>query len=302
MNEHCNENSIEKILPKQALIITGLSGAGKTIFIRSLEDFGFYCVDNLPLPMLSTFLNLAYHGQHNLSKVALSVDARSKNFLSDFTTLLENIKNQERDRWDLKIIFLNASTNTITRRFQETRRNHPLFDMNTNLLDAIKQEKNLLEPIMAMADIVLDTDVFNVHDLRDWVRTSLSKTFQQEILVNLISFGFKYGVPTESNLVYDLRFLPNPYFEQDLKGLDGRSDIIKKYLFEKDVVNEYWSNLRDFLKYSVQKFYERGRFFVNVAIGCTGGKHRSVAFVEKLGSEKWENTKFLVQHRDLGKE
>lgn len=302
MNEQRIENSIEKILPKQALIITGLSGAGKTVFIRSLEDYGFYCVDNLPLPLLSTFLNLAYHGQHNLSKVALGIDVRSKKFFTDIVSCLENIKSQEKDRWDLKIIFLNASTNTITRRFQETRRNHPLFNMSNSLSQAITEEKNLLEPIMAMADIVLDTDVFNIHDLRDWVKNSLKATLKQQILVNLISFGFKYGVPAESNLVYDLRFLPNPYFEIDLKGLDGRNELIKKYLFEKETVDEYWKNMRDFLKYSVQKFYDSGRFFVNIAIGCTGGKHRSVAFVEKLNLENWENTKFLVNHRDLGKE
>ena len=264
MNEQRTENSIEKILPKQALIITGLSGAGKTVFIRSLEDYGFYCVDNLPLPLLSTFLNLAYHGQHNLSKVALGIDVRSKKFLTDFVSFLENIKNQEKDRWDLKIIFLNASTNTITRRFQETRRNHPLFNMSNSLSQAITEEKLLLEPIMAMADIVLDTDVFNIHDLRDWVKNSLKATLKQQILVNLISFGFKYGVPAESNLVYDLRFLPNPYFEIELKGLDGKNDLIKKYLFEKEAVDEYWKNMRDFLKYSVQKFYDSGRFFVKM--------------------------------------
>ncbi len=296
------EDSIEKILPKQALIVTGLSGAGKTIFIRSLEDFGFYCVDNLPLPMLSTFFNLAYHGQHNLSKVALSVDARGKKFLTDFVSFLEKIRAQEKDRWDLKIIFLNASTPTLIRRFQETRRNHPLFSTDKSLAAAISEEKLILEPIKAMADVVLDTDVFNVHDLREWVKCSLSSTFQQQIMVNLMSFGFKYGVPTESNLVYDLRFLPNPYFEPLLKQLDGRNEQIQKYLFEKQAVNEYWEMLRDFLHYSIQKFYDKGRFFINVGIGCTGGKHRSVAFVERLWSEKWENTRFLVQHRDLGKE
>lgn len=296
------ENSIEKIFPKQALIITGLSGAGKTIFIRSLEDFGFYCVDNLPLPMLSPFFNLAYQGQQNLSKVALSVDARGKEFLSDFITSLDKIREQEKERWDLKIVFLNASNETITRRFQETRRKHPLADNNKNLAEAIKEERKLLEPIKSLADIVLDTDVFNVHDLKSWVKSSLSSTMQQEIIVNVTSFGFKYGMPTDSNLVYDLRFLPNPYFEKELKHLDGRNDLIQKYLFEKEPVVTYWEMLRDFLKYSVEKFYDKGRFFVNIGIGCTGGKHRSVAFVEKLGDQRWDNTRFLIRHRDLGKE
>lgn len=299
---HCLKKDIETSLPKQAFIVTGLSGAGKTTFIRSLEDFGFYCVDNLPLPLLSKFLNLAYYGKDRLSKVALGIDIRGKNFLSYTITQLEDIRRQESERWQLKVIFLNASKATITRRFQETRRNHPLSEGNLSLTDAIKKEIKILEPIKNMADIVLDTDIFNVHELRKWVKNSLSKTVQQKILVNLISFGFKYGIPVESNLVFDLRFLPNPYFEKDLKILDGRNPLIRNYLFEKDSVKEYWIQLRSFLQYSIQKFYNEGRFFVNVSVGCTGGKHRSVAFVEKLAKEGWDNTNFLVQHRDLGKE
>lgn len=296
------QSHIETLLPKQAFIVTGLSGAGKTIFIRSLEDFGFYCVDNLPLPLLSTFLNLAHQGQENLSKVALSIDARGKDFLPHFITQLDQIRQQEHERWQLKVVFLNASEQTLTCRFQETRRNHPLSQGKLGLTEAIKKEVKMLEPIRGMADVILDTDLFNVHDLRRWVKNSLSQTIKQEVLVNLISFGFKYGVPAESNLVCDLRFLPNPYFEKDLKKLDGRNPLIKNYLFEKESVNEYWLKLESFLRYSIEKFYQEGRFFVNVSIGCTGGKHRSVAFVEKIASQPWDNTRFLIRHRDLGNE
>ncbi|MBD3273472.1 RNase adapter RapZ [Candidatus Dependentiae bacterium] len=299
---HNSENNIKTLFPKQAFIITGLSGAGKTVFIRSLEDFGFYCVDNLPLPLLSKFLNLAYQGQDNLSKVALSVDVRGKKFLPHFIDQLDNIKKEEKERWQLKVVFLNASKQTLTRRFQETRRNHPLSQGNLSLISAIEKEIKILDPIKCMADIVLDTDIFTVHDLRKWVKNSLSKNVQQDILVNLISFGFKFGVPVESNLVCDLRFLPNPFFEEHLKKLDGRNPLIRDFLFKKDSVIEYWDKLRNFLNYSIQKFYQEGRFFVNVSVGCTGGKHRSVAFVEKIASEVWDNTSFLVQHRDLGKE
>lgn len=302
-----SQNSIETLLPKQAYIITGLSGAGKTIFIRSLEDFGFYCVDNLPLPLLSTFFNLAYKGQENLSKIAISIDVRSidirgKDFLPQFISQLDDIRQQEGKRWQLKVMFLNASQDTLTKRFQETRRKHPLSDGNIGIADSIKKEIKMLEPIRGMSDIVLDTDLFNIHDLRHWVKNSLSKTLKQEILVNVTSFGFKYGVPVDSNLVCDLRFLPNPYFEKDLKKLDGRNPLINDYLFKYDCVNEYWEKLESFLKYSISKFYNEGRFFVNVAIGCTGGKHRSVAFVEKIAQQSWNNTKFLINHRDLGKE
>jgi RNase adapter protein RapZ len=297
-----SQTGIETLLPKQAYIITGLSGAGKTIFIRSLEDFGFYCVDNLPLPLLSTFFNLAYKGQENLSKIAISIDARGKDFLPQFISQLDEIRQQEGKRWQLKVIFLNACQDTLTRRFQETRRNHPLSDGSMGIADSIKKEIKMLEPIKGMSDIILDTDLFNVHDLRRWVKNSLSKILKQEVLVNLTSFGFKYGVPVDSNLVCDLRFLPNPYFEKDLKGFDGRNLLIRDYLFKFDSVNEYWEKLESFLKYSIEKFYHEGRFFVNVAIGCTGGKHRSVAFVEKIAQQSWDNTNFLINHRDLGKE
>ena len=145
-------------------------------------------------------------------------------------------------------------------------------------------------------------DTFNVHQLRAWVNDSFLENSKKEILVNLVSFGFKYGVPSESNLVYDLRFLPNPYFVPALKILDGRQGEVQSYLFGHPVTIDYWYRLKDFLSYSIQKYFQEGRFFVNVAIGCTGGRHRSVAFVEKIGKENWENVKFLVHHRDVEKD
>ena len=287
---------------KEVLIVTGLSGAGKTSLMRSLEDFGYYCVDNLPLPLFSKFFNLAFQTNANMVKVALGIDSRGHKFLNDFIWEVEALRKQESENLQLKVIFLCADDNALLRRFQETRRNHPLVGTDTTLLDAIKKEKELLMPIRCISDILLDTDGFSVHDLRNWARTTFCEGMVQEILVNLISFGFKFGVPTESNLVYDLRFLPNPYFDPDLRPLDGRSEQIQNYLFTQEAVNNYWQRLKDFLFYSVQNFYKEGRFFANIAVGCTGGKHRSVAFVHKLSQEKWDNVKFLVRHRDLGRE
>jgi RNase adapter protein RapZ len=287
---------------KQFYIVTGLSGAGKTSLMRALEDSGFYCVDNLPLPLLSAFLNLMFQSQTNLVKVALGIDARGQKFLNNFISEVERLRKQNNTEIIFKIIFLSASEDVLVKRFQETRRNHPLATSDISLLAAIRKEKEILEPIRHMADMILNTDIFNVHELRRWVRNFFTDESEREVLVNLISFGFKFGVPAESNLVYDLRFLPNPYFEPTIKAFDGRNEAIQNYLFTNPVVNEYWEKLEDFLKYSVQKFYQEGRFFVHVAIGCTGGKHRSVAFVEKLGKQKWDNVRFLIQHRDLGKE
>ncbi|MFC1894772.1 RNase adapter RapZ [Candidatus Dependentiae bacterium] len=247
-------------------------------------------------------MNLAFQTKANLGKVALGVDSRGHKFLTDFLWEIEELKKQNLNNISLRVVFLGAGNNALVRRFQETRRNHPLVNSQTGLVDAIKKEKELLAPIKCISDFVLDTDSLSIHELRNWVRSTLCEGVVQEILVNLISFGFKYGIPTESNLVCDLRFLPNPYFEPELRSLDGRSDNIQSYLFKKDIVNDYWQCLKNFLNFSVQNFYKEGRFFANIAIGCTGGKHRSVAFAHKLGLEKWEKVKFLVQHRDLGRE
>lgn len=292
---HQKEKKSERVI----LVVTGLSGAGKTSVMRMLEDLGFYCVDNLPIPLLATFLKLAY-SHPNFLKVALGIDARGEQFLSDFITEIQSITKND-VACELKIIFVNAREQTILKRFQETRRKHPLAD-GISLTQAIEKEKILMEPIMALADMMLDTDALNIHELRSLIRTSFSEHHQRELVVNLVSFGFKHGVPAESNLVYDLRFLPNPHFIPDLKIHDGRTDIIQNYLFQHDVTQDYWQRLTDFLRYSVEKFYEEGRFFATVAMGCTGGKHRSVSFVEKLGKVSWPHVRFLVTHRDVGKE
>lgn len=286
---------------KQIVIISGISGAGKASVMRALEDQGFYCVDNLPIPLLTTFLTLAFQTQSNLLKVALGIDARGEQFFHDFVSEIKKLK-QGPLKTQIKVIFLNASNATLLKRFQETRRKHPLATNVVDLASAIEKEKNLLEPVMGLADMILDTDTFNIHDLRHWVRKAFDIIQVKELIVNLVSFGFKYGTQDESNLIFDLRFLPNPFFVPHLKPLDGRDPQVQDYLFTQPIVVEYWHKLTDFLHYSLLKFYEEGRFFVTVAIGCTGGKHRSIAFVEKIAHEKWPSIKFIVHHRDIEKE
>jgi RNase adapter protein RapZ len=294
-------NNFENKQSRQILLVTGLSGAGKNIVMRALEDLGFYCVDNLPVPLISKFLDFTFQSPQNSLKVALSVDSRADGFSQNLMQEIKKLKNAKDNCYQLKIIFLNSSNKTLLRRYQETRRKHPL-GKDESVENAILQEKKLLSPFIKLSDIVLDTDTFNVHQLRAWVNDSFLENSKKEILVNLVSFGFKYGVPSESNLVYDLRFLPNPYFVPALKILDGRQGEVQSYLFGHPVTIDYWYRLKDFLSYSIQKYFQEGRFFVNVAIGCTGGRHRSVAFVEKIGKENWENVKFLVHHRDVEKD
>ena len=284
---------------KQIIVVTGLSGAGKASVMRALEDQGFYCVDNLPIPLLTTFLQLMAQTNGSPLKVALGLDARGEHFCHDLAAEINKLK-QGAFKHLVKIIFLNASSATLIKRFQETRRKHPLAD-DIDLVSAIEKEKNLLEPIILSSDITLDTDTFNIHDLRKWISNAFADVQKKELVVNLISFGFKYGAPEDSNLVFDVRFLPNPYFVPELKNLDGRTEKIQKYLFSHTIVNDYWERLSSFINYSLQHFYEEDRFFVTIAIGCTGGKHRSVAFVEKMKSQAWANIRFLVNHRDVGR-
>lgn len=290
---------LEKKQKRQVIIITGMSGAGKGSTIRALEDLGFYCVDNLPIPLLSTFLDFLFRANVNALKIAVGIDARGGTFLKDILQEIEAIKS--RDDILLKVIFLDAKDETIIKRFQETRRAHPLAqDLPIKL--AIKNERTMLEPLKHMADEVHGTDSSNIHELRRWVRETFVGHIVKALLVNVISFGFKYGVPSESNLVYDVRFLPNPFFVPELKPLDGREKQVQEYLFGHDAVNVYWQKFEDFLRYLLICYYEEGRAFANVAIGCTGGKHRSVAFVERLCKKKWPNIKFLSHHRDVGRE
>ncbi len=297
---------IEKIIiprnqKRHVLIVTGLSGAGKTSVMRALEDIGFYCVDNLPVPLLKTLLNLAFQAPLELVRVALGIDARDEQFLNTLLGEVEQLR-QEKQIDGFKIVFLHASENTLVKRFQETRRKHPLVSKKTDLISAIRNERAMLDSIKNLADVTLETDMLNAHDLRSWVQKTFCEETKREVLVNVVSFGFKYGIPPESNLVWDLRFLPNPFFVDSLKELNGRHPAIQEYLFADSTVKDYWSRLTNFLQFALTKFYQEGRFFVTIAIGCTGGKHRSVAFVEKLGTQKWNNCSFLVRHRDLGKE
>ena len=283
------------------LIVTGLSGAGKSVMMRSLEDLGFYCVDNLPVSLVKTFLKYTVVSHPGELKVALGIDARDKGFLKDVMPAIAPLHQEGCGDWQVKIIFLQSSDKVLLRRFQETRRRHPLAT-NRSLQSAIEHEKKLLEPIRDMADIVFDTDSCNIHELRKWVRQTFIENRSEDMVVNLVSFGFKFGVPAESNLVFDLRFLPNPYFTVELRALSGKDASVQGYLFAQEAVKRYWEQISSFLHYSIEQYYEEGRFFVNVAIGCSGGRHRSVAFVERLATMRWPHTTFLRHHRDIGKE
>lgn len=283
------------------IIVTGLSGAGKTSVMRTLEDAGFNCVDNLPVPLIRTFLDLIMQTHTHTTKVALGIDSRGQQYLQHFMSEIASLK-ENTSLFQLKIMFLKASNDTLIKRFQETRRNHPLLEQTIDLTSAIQEEIKLLEPIMQIADITLDTDIFNIHELRNWVRNSFATDQKPILLVNLVSFGFKYGLPTESNLVFDVRFLPNPYFVAELKYLTGQDPEVQEYVFSQQETIHYWQLLLHFITTTLEKYYEEGRYSVTIAIGCTGGKHRSVSFVERFGKITIPNTSIVIQHRDITRE
>lgn len=284
----------------QLLIVTGYSGAGKSSVLRALEDIGFFCIDNLPEALLDSFFQFVSNLNTNEQRVALGVDVRGGHDMNRLVDYLASLKKNQTCL--TKIVFLQSTSTTILKRFQETRRKHPLAD-NFDLMDAIEQEKILLKPLSEIADLTIDTDQLNIHDLRKLIRKVFaSEEKSLKMLVTLTSFGFKYGAPSEANFIFDVRSLPNPYFVENLKKLDGTSQEIKDYLFELPDVQEYWDKLKDFFLYAISKSYKEGRFFMHFSIGCTGGRHRSVAFIEELAKTKLDYVEFFVKHRDVYRE
>lgn len=279
-------------------IITGYSGAGKSVALRTLEDLGFFCIDNLPQQLLASYIPFMEKTQ-SVGKIALGIDVRSG------TAIEEAVKQfyawRSNGSHTVKIIFLSAAVPALIKRFQETRRRHPLGDLD--LVEAINRETALLEPLRACADIVVQTDALTVHELRALIRQLyVEHSGERRMVITLMSFGFKYGVPLESNFVYDVRCLPNPYFIPALSDFDGRSLEVQEWLFEQPAVQEYLNKLIDFTAFSVEKSYQEGHSLITVAVGCTGGRHRSVAVVERLAQVRHPGCIFMTKHRDSEKD
>jgi UPF0042 nucleotide-binding protein len=282
----------------QVVIVTGYSGAGKNTMLHSLEDIGFYCVNNLPGALLESFFESIMKEEISYERIALGIDVRG-----DITKVLHKI-HRLKTVWpfSVKIIFLTSSYEILVKRFQETRRKHPLAHQGLDVSDAIQKEQELLRPLSEMADVILETDQFTINQLRQFVIQAFSLESTQQMVVTLTAFGFKYGVPPESNLVFDVRFLPNPYFVPDLKNLTGMDSAIQNYLFSQDAVREYWDRLNSFAQYVIEQSLHEGRFSMNIAIGCTGGRHRSVAFAQKFAQQVIPHVSFITRFRDISKD
>src|SRR5262245_2814123 len=287
--------------PSNFIVITGLSGSGKGTFLRALEDRGFYCVDNLPLGLLNKFYDLILKSEGEYTKAAVVIDVREGGAnLQDFPAILAEIRKQP--GVDTSVWFLEASDAVLIRRFSETRRPHPL-DPNQPVLDSIGRERDLLLPIRALADHIMDTSQFTIHELRKHI----VQLFEEQgaaghLLVSIVSFGFKFGVPTDSDLVFDVRFLPNPHFVPDLKPLTGNDSAVIDYMNSHAATAEFVNRLNNFVDFLLPQYEKEGKSYVTISIGCTGGRHRSVMIANALAKHV-QSLKYRakVSHRDVEK-
>jgi UPF0042 nucleotide-binding protein len=281
------------------VIVSGLSGSGKTVALHTLEDAGYFCVDNLPVGLLPDFINKMIDSKPVLyDLIAVAIDARSG---VDDMDRFDEIINQIRSlKISLEILFLTSDIKKLLSRFSETRRKHPLSKRGLPLVEVIRLEQDLLKNIYASADLIIDTTTFNVHELRQTIITRLLPSTGAELSILVQSFGFKHGLPADTDFIFDVRCLPNPYWEDNLKSLTGRDESVIAYLQGFDEVNRMFDSISDFLKAWIPCFEKENRSYMTISIGCTGGRHRSVYLVEKIASELLQlPCNASLHHRDL---
>lgn len=282
----------------RAVVLSGPSGSGKSTAIKALEDLGYYCVDNMPVALLPRFMELlARSGE--IARVAAVIDVRERAFLKDFVQVFSELK---ATGYHMELIYLEASDDALVRRFSETRRRHPLAGEQSPL-EGLTRERELLKDLKSLADRVVDTTGFNVHELRDIIKEFYSGPVTREkMTLNFISFGYRYGVPTDADLVIDVRFLPNPYFVNALKKHDGLEKPVREYILARDEAREFLERFRGFLGYLIPLYWKEGKSYLTIAIGCTGGMHRSVAIVEEIADGfQSDMVSIRKRHRDIGK-
>jgi len=275
-----------------------MSGSGKTHAIRALEDLGYFCIDNLPTMLIPTMAELATREDAGLEKVAIVVDVREGGFLEHFPRVWTSLKSMA--QIEPRLIFLEASQSALVRRFSETRRPHPLAK-GRSVSEGITEEREKLNSLRRMSDLILDTSNLTVHELRDvLMRMTRDKTTRAEMVVNLVSFGFKNGVPVDADLVFDVRCLPNPHFVNRLRPLTGRDRAVVRYMRKHAATGEFIERLTSFLRFSLPHYVAEGKSYLTVAVGCTGGQHRSVMVSEALKRtlRDVEGVRLRVKHRD----
>lgn len=283
------------------VILTGMSGAGKSTAIKMMEDIGFYCVDNLPIPLLEKFVELTTLQSAELQKVAVGIDIRSGQSFDELHGVLDHMKD---NGVEYEILFLDAEDSVLVKRYKETRRNHPLAG-GERVDKGIEEERKRLAFLKERADYIIDTSQLLTRELK----AELDKIFIQNqdyknLFITILSFGFKYGIPADADLVFDVRFLPNPYYVDELRPLTGLDDRVFNYVMDCDIARTFADKLEDMINFLIPNYVKEGKTNLVIAIGCTGGKHRSVTLARELYSRLSGNTKygFRLEHRDAQKD
>lgn len=280
------------------VMVTGLSGSGKSTAIKAFEDIDYFCIDNLPVPLLPDFLSLCEKDMPDIQKIALGIDVRERKFLKDYDKIFKTLEDFD---YRLDIIFLDASDEILQRRFSQTRRLHPLASCESSLLDAVHQERLELRALRNRATRIVDTSTLSIHQLKDLISRTYSLVSAKERLsIQVLSFGFKYGLPFEADLVMDVRFLPNPYFVEELKDFDGGTPQVRNWVLQWPVAQEFISDYTGLLLKLLPCYIEEGKRYLSIAVGCTGGKHRSVVIADQV-SERLRQRHYFVKlfHRDI---
>jgi len=283
----------------RVVIITGLSGSGKSTALRALEDIGFFCVDNLPVVLLPRFLEIRSHDVQDISKVAMVMDLREKSFTQKYEKIFARLKEKG---YRIEILFLDAADEALLHRFSETRRVHPL-SVKGSIMEGIILEREKLSPLKQMADKVIDTTSYNVHQLKDAVqRYFLSSSVARRLVIHVTSFGYRYGLPADADIVLDVRFLPNPHFVEELKHYDGHNPDVCNYVLGSEESKAFIQKLFKLMTFLIPLYEKEGKSRLNIALGCTGGRHRSVVMANQLGAY-FSDKNYLVTivHKDINK-
>ncbi|WP_445371719.1 RNase adapter RapZ [Methylomonas sp. HW2-6] len=281
------------------VIVSGLSGSGKSIALDTLEDCGYYCIDNLPVALLADFVDhVMLKNQATYSKTAIGIDARNRSDnLAEFPDSLTSIRNKG---IDCELVYMEADENIILKRYSETRRRHPLSTESRPLREALEIEREMLRPLALRADIVIDTSYTHYHQLRDLLKNRLGEKGKNSLSILFQSFGFKYGIPLDADFVFDARSLPNPYWAPELRGLTGKNPAVADFLQNDPAVKEFLHDIGYFIGRWAPRFESDNRSYLTIAIGCTGGQHRSVYLVEALSKHFQTITaNVIVRHREL---
>jgi UPF0042 nucleotide-binding protein len=280
------------------IVLTGLSGSGKSQAIRALEDLGYFCVDNLPTTLIPTLAKLSLRAGGDMNKVAIVVDVREGGFLSSFPKIFQGLRKMP--RLNPVLIFLEADNAALVRRFSETRRPHPLAP-DRSVSEGIRDERARLNKIRDLADEIIDTSDMTVHELRQFFMTLSRDRSRARLVITVLSFGYKHGVPVDADLVFDVRCLPNPHFVPALRRRTGRDRAVAQFLEREESTREFMDRLEEYLKYVIPHYVAEGKSYLTIAIGCTGGRHRSVVIAERLrrGLTDIGGARVRVRHRDI---